>query len=480
MSPKKASNSKFKASFSGTVRRFQPNPWKSDYTGVNNKQTKSTVLNFGRWPDRWPSELFEDLPFVPNIVSFAGLDLESLLSRRLLGLVSSHPSRDAFRNPTWQAALDGLLLQAKRNSQIVLYPHSAPYASSIAFACNRYRIDAIALRLPQRKCAPKNLNPLTAEIVLELDLGCNRSKQTDFSEDLAVCILSDQVVGLHVSPRGKVASVLQRRLNCKTTSPSSVWIASSYDPSEKQAALQNGFAQQGAVLWFPEKTKQNNRSMFGCDQRPVPACQQVYAQIPEPLLDSNRYFIHTTRSRQSAWPDQSNSNLLDEVFRFAWNPNPTPLDTLLRILREQKLLASTLRKRGNLPTVSFTENPLGLLKEMRVFQSHLSRWDWEPYGIAVDRAKLLSLGTRPVHYCQDSEIEKLSVEEQVFCQPCSSDQGGRDWSYEREWRLPNDLRLALLRPDEAFVFVASQWEASYLVHYSRFPVFFLDRHGLGT
>jgi hypothetical protein len=110
---------------------------------------------------------------------------------------------------------------------------------------------------------------------------------------------------------------------------------------------------------------------------------------------------------------------------------------------------------------------------MRAFQSHLARWDWEPYGIAILKAALMPLGCRPVRYLEKSKIARLELPEQAFCQPLPDRPEDRDWTGEREWRYPDDLRLALLPANSAFLFVPYEWQSRALAHDSRWPVFSL-------
>ncbi|RLT14406.1 MAG: hypothetical protein DWI26_06650, partial [Planctomycetota bacterium] len=93
------------------------------------------------WPERWQNSLVDSLGVDTRICGFP----TRLLNRRLLGILSSHPARNAFRNPQWQQALDSILLHAKRESAVVLYPHQAPYGPTIEFACDRFGIDSLAI-----------------------------------------------------------------------------------------------------------------------------------------------------------------------------------------------------------------------------------------------------------------------------------------------------------------------------------------------
>jgi hypothetical protein len=427
------------------------------------------------WSVRWSNALLDSLHLDTRTCGFP----IRLLNRRLLGILSSHPTRNAFRNPQWQQALDSILLLAKRESAVILYPHQAPYGPAIEFACDRFGIESLAI------CTHANEPPLDKNSTdpphpCRLDLHCQiHSTKEDPknsiipSEDLAVCALADRLVALNVSPGGKVASVLEKRLRCPQISPSTLWICAESSPSRSKKIDQKNWSDLGAILWFPGAPPNPCASSWSCSRRAIPSTLQLAGPIPSPLLNSDRYLIHTTRARQSEWPDQSQRDLLDEAFRFDWNPNPSPLETLHRIVVSQRLIATSTRKRGALSSVSLTQNPLAELLCMRAFQSHLARWDWEPYGIAILKSALMQLGCRPVRYLAKSEIAQLELAEQAFCQPLPDRPKDRDWTGEQEWRYPDDLRLATLPANSAFLFVPYEWESRALAHDSRWPVFSL-------
>lgn len=107
---------------------------------------------------------------------------------------------------------------------------------------------------------------------------------------------------------------------------------------------------------------------------------------------------------------------------------------------------------------------------MRAFQSHLARWDWEPYGIAIRRDRLEQQGARPVVYLKPSVLKQLSDTEVVYAQVASEKPGDRDWRVEAEWRVAGDVRLTSIAFDEAFVFVPNRGDAELLAPISRWPI----------
>ena len=424
--------------------------------------------------DRWNPSMIDWLAGDPRLGCPSENLLHSLLNTPLLGILASHPHRDAFRSPSWQHSLDSTLHRAKRNSQIVLFPLGAPHAPAIEFACENYGVKCLGVHV--RFGNPLALSVDSNAPIKHLELWCDTSIQPSnlAADDLGVCILADQLLALKVSPSGKIASILERRLRCEEVEPSSLWIRAEQNPSKAIGMAQKHWSQLGAVLWFADQPDLPTATPWSCSHRRIPATLQLACDIPNRLASTDNFLIHTTRTRQTLWPNQSERDLLDEAFRLEWNPSPSPLDTLLHIVTEQKLVATTARKRGDLPSISFTENPIGELVRMRSFQSHLARWDWEPYGIAIRRTTLENIGCRRVRYLHKPQIDQLDPSEQTFCQPLPSNPGCRDWTVEKEWRLASDLRLAHIPPNDAFLLVAHVWQAKLLAHYSRWPVYALE------
>jgi hypothetical protein len=189
-----------------------------------------------------------------------------------------------------------------------------------------------------------------------------------------------------------------------------------------------------------------------------------------PKVDTQwAYLTHCTRSPSGPWPDQSLAGYYDEM--LTESSHSQPLDTLLRILQQQKLIATSYLKRTNVATVSFSEVPLQELLARRTFQRHLHRWDWEPYGICIQKRWLEKQGCRIVTYGTKSGFQNLPRDDQPFFQVIPD---GSTWEHEREWRIADDLRLAEIPATEAFVFVPTVADGHRVSSVSRFPVMIVE------
>jgi hypothetical protein len=197
-------------------------------------------------------------------------------------------------------------------------------------------------------------------------------------------------------------------------------------------------------------------------------------RMPPSFALPNRYLVHCTRARDGAWPDQSMADYFDEAIRLEWHRPSEPVESLARILTGQRLIATNHLRRGTLRTVCFSGRRLSELLAMRRFQSHLARWDWEPYGMAIRCDRLVSLGAQRVEYLSESSRKRLTADQSAFSQPLPERDGDRDWRDEQEWRVLGDVRLHRLGCEHAFVFVPSIRDARLLAPLSRWPIVVLD------
>ncbi len=179
------------------------------------------------------------------------------------------------------------------------------------------------------------------------------------------------------------------------------------------------------------------------------------------------FLNHWTRAPHRPAPDCNELSQWDDLY-FSSFQQDGALATLCRILVQQKLLASGLLVQDRFPVVCFTETPLDQFAGRRVFRPHLSRWDFEPYGISIRRSSLEKLGGKPVDYGTASERDQLPGEEKPWFVVVNSD--STDWSSEREWRVAGDVDLRQLGPDDAVVFVPDEYAAGIAARYSRWPI----------
>ena len=186
------------------------------------------------------------------------------------------------------------------------------------------------------------------------------------------------------------------------------------------------------------------------------------------------YLLHWTRVRFGPWPDQSELGYLDDLLLGSPCADHSALATLSRIVATRRIIASSLWVRGKQSVVSFTGRQLGELGAMRVYRPHLGRWDFEPYGIAIRKERLLALNTRPVVYGDESTWQQLAAAKRPYFQMSGTAKLPRqspiDWTVEDEWRHIGDVDLSTFTKEEALVFVPTIEEARHMARLSKWPV----------
>lgn len=185
------------------------------------------------------------------------------------------------------------------------------------------------------------------------------------------------------------------------------------------------------------------------------------------LRKPHRWLIHSTRARSGPWPGESESQFRDWLLLSNPAPSdPSPLETLDRIVGQRHLIGGGPTIRGGRSVVSFSALPLLDFVAHRTFRPHVGRWDAEPYGIAIRKDAARKLGARSVIYVDRDFEPEIPPASRWRIQPRGKT---FDWTAEREWRLRGDIDLRHLASDEAIVFVDREAEVSRLAD-SPWPV----------
>lgn len=177
-------------------------------------------------------------------------------------------------------------------------------------------------------------------------------------------------------------------------------------------------------------------------------------------VGKSSYVIHYTRSCPGPWPGQTVADYCLSLIQGCERSAHTGFDTLLRILDEKLIRASSRLMRGAHAVVSFTECPPEELSTLIRWRKGLIRWSFEPYGIGFPKEDLFSLGARPVIYAVEQAFQDLSDDLQYLFQLQAGDRA--DWSGEKEWRVRGDLVLTESLREKMVVIVPTPEEADVI------------------
>lgn len=302
--------------------------------------------------------------------------------------------------------------------------------------------------------------------------------------DIVEVLASDQLLVLHARGGGNLHRLIDLRLSesAANETPSRVYLSLGDDRLVAQNVAQP-LMDKGAIGWLtkPIQPSSSDDPFHRATNCPLDWTTQVEANQPTApiwnrLEHQDRYFIHCTRRAAANWPDQPETEFLDELIFGEPSRDRSCFAALSRIVLMQRLLATSESIRDSNAVVSFTSLELDRIAEMRTFRSHRGRWDFEPYGIAIDRSWLIAAGAREVIYGDDATWDSMSPEERPFFQKVSQQQSSIDWSMEREWRVCGDVDFSNVPKDQAVAFVPSKSEAQMLCRVSKWPVVVVDRN----
>jgi hypothetical protein len=193
------------------------------------------------------------------------------------------------------------------------------------------------------------------------------------------------------------------------------------------------------------------------------------AFIHNPLQNPNDWLLHWTRAAAGPWPGETSEDFLDALILRTETADHSAVTTLLRILSEGILRASSEGIRGSFPVVAFTGVPLHEFRKRRVFRKHRHRFDFEPWGIAIRKNSLMSRGVRPVIYGDDEVWSSLNHEDRPYFQKATAG-GATNNSEELEWRATGDVDLSQFLPADVCVFVDSTDAARMVSFHSPWEV----------
>jgi hypothetical protein len=275
---------------------------------------------------------------------------------------------------------------------------------------------------------------------------------------------------LSARPGGHTWSLVTRALSGQATAGRlHVWVPNgtseetSVERHERQHAQR--LIEGGAVGWYlvPDS---KSPAVAGPTDFPAPSAPISRLQPG----DARDFLAHHTRRSAGAFPEEQPADYWWRWLMFD-SPGSTPVDVLLRIVCQRRLRAAGHLIPGQVPAVCFSARCPLAATALRTFRPHLRRWDYEPYGVAIDRAWLVAAGARPVEYLEASE--PATPFQQIRYSGTQLDLRV-DWSEEQEYRLLGDLDLRRIPPGRLFWFVATRQEAWRIAAFTHQPVKYLQ------
>jgi hypothetical protein len=322
--------------------------------------------------------------------------------------------------------------------------------------------------LPQLLVAPSPFHTFDPEgipaLSCTLDSVTCPKKERLICRDRIVAALANFHLLLEIRARGNLLAVLE---DIQSRSPRRQFI---FDPGTQDFSNAGNYALMGK---FPE-----HASAFKLPPAPDTALSTSAGTLsPAPGYSRGRlrtkgsgsgafyprgkYLFHYTRACAGPWPGQTYRQYLLDLLDGCPLSGHSALETIIRILKEGTIRATDRMVRGREAVICWSSHPPQELFAMRRWNRTLARWTVEPYGIAVRRDILRSLGAKPAVYGGEHTYGRIPQSEKYRFQ-LSRSTPSASWRHEREWRLRGDLALSKLKPDEGFVFVQTEEEKAKL------------------
>lgn len=366
--------------------------------------------------------------------------------RRRIAIVMSRLPRLIDPQATWLCGLRAALRRIQESGDLIVIANGTAGSDFVRRGAERLQI---AIQETTANACLENESPVVEGAIPE--------------PDRALLATADLVLALQVRTNGNIHRALQERL----TRNRPVEIVDL--PETHPRAVREDLVERGATLWSPSGEAQ---LPFGPYHHSPVVRPPVCELVPQPASDEWIFLSHTTRACSGPWPGQSMAAYIDSVLDEAGDADHSAIAALERIVTQEKLLAASRMIRGGHAVVCLTAVPLLDLPPLRKFQTHRSRWDFEPYGICISRQWLQDRGAKPVIYGDEATWQSLEDGDRPYFQFTSSPSSspGTDWSTEREWRHVGDLDLSDLPPEDGLLFVHHYEDAVRLSQSSRWPI----------
>jgi hypothetical protein len=410
-------------------------------------------------------------------------------AQRRVALVSSRLGRALDAQPAWFAALRAACAELVREEELLLAAPLTATARFVERCAKLFGLPLLRVEVPRNDATPLGqwfrkiqdfdektrgetaycvwLSPRFSDI--NHSGGETNELESLPLRDRALMALADRLDVLHLRRGGYLERLIAARLSDPAWPATSVRLA--VGPTLVPAKIAARLLDMGAVrLNVPDATGSAGASPshLGTGPRHVPRGRIISA----PVAEAWACLTHCTRRQHGPWPDQHESEYWDELIIGSPSGDRSALAALERIIRTRRLMASALAIRGGVRVVSFTDVPLPELCRLRVFRPHRGRWDFEPYGICIQRPWLEQAGARRVRYGSAQLWESLTSDDRPFFQVPRTRRtlDAMDWTVEREWRHVGDVDLTDLPGDCGLIFVATKVEAERMAAISPWPV----------
>ncbi len=180
--------------------------------------------------------------------------------------------------------------------------------------------------------------------------------------------------------------------------------------------------------------------------------KRINSQI-DTILDN--YLIHWTRTSNGRWPGETSYQFYDAIVSSKDRYPRSAFDTLIRIMSENKLRASSRHYRKGAGAVPFSGLKPSEASGLMRWRARYQEMTFEPYGIAIRAEYAREMGIRKVYYGQSEMFQYLDEIDKPYFQNIGIK---GFWMPEKEYRYIGDFDLSSLCPGMATIIVLHKEE----------------------
>ncbi|MEO1619205.1 MAG: hypothetical protein AAFV88_25375 [Planctomycetota bacterium] len=386
-------------------------------------------------------------------------------SIRLLGsvplraIVCSHLGHEVARHVAVARYVSRSVLEAKASGESLLVAAGSAIEPWVARASVLFGVPMVRLHLGRERKSIEETSGKHPLRELHLPFGADERR------DEFVVLLADRVDCVYVRARGRLFSAIGKRLQTDASPQTRIAVHPTLADQMKRPL--HRLMDQGAVGWYRHHGRtaaspEVGRAFLEWNESDEQGTWK--AQVADDwVFDQDEWLIHCTRGCSGPWPGQSTEGYRDELL-LADETNPlelqrSPLGSLHRILRMNRLIGNHVVSRTRFRVVCFSADSLQNVLGRRKFRPHLHRWDCEPYGIAIRKSAATQCGIAPVIYGPKQRRRELPDADAYRFQARGETY---DWTEEKEWRCLGDVDLSDFRTGDVKVFVGESCDAERL------------------
>jgi len=179
---------------------------------------------------------------------------------------------------------------------------------------------------------------------------------------------------------------------------------------------------------------------------------EINRELLNPVIDKQLegFIIHWTRTANNNWPSESLYDYYDVIASSENDYSHSARLTLIRILSENLLKASSRHYRKGISAVAFSELKPSDAVFLMKWRARYREMTFEPYGIAIRKTAAEKMGVRKVIYGDKKLYYNLTESDRPYCQSIGTK---GYWAPEREWRFIGDIDLSIISPNDLRVIV---------------------------